>query len=105
MLNTSFHFPPKRRLSWGFLILWLSVIILLAGYLVRHFSEVFINQSGRIHVISVGVLFAYLILVFIAQYFRFSETIKYLTLWLGIIILILGIYSYRYQLADVWNTI
>ncbi|MBL0942572.1 MAG: RDD family protein, partial [Alphaproteobacteria bacterium] len=105
MLNTSSPISPKKRFSWGFLILWLSVIILLASYLVRHFPEVLINQSGHIHVISVGVFFAYLILVFVAQYFRFSETIKYLILWLGIILIILGIYSYQYQLAKVWNTI
>jgi aspartyl protease family protein len=105
MLNKPLNFPPKKRFSWVLLALWLSVAIFLTGYLVKGFPEMFTNQSEHIHLISLGLIFAYLSLVLLAQRFHFLETIKYLTVWLGIGLIILGIYSYRYQLANTMNII
>lgn len=102
MLDTPLHFPSKKRLSWGFLIF---IVLLLAGYFVTHFSEVSLNQSGYVHLLSMAFLFAYLILVLLVRYFQFSQTIKYLTFWLGIILTILGIYSFRHRLVEVLNII
>jgi aspartyl protease family protein len=105
MLNDPIQFPPKKHFPWILWILWLSVAIFLTGFVVKRYPAIITNQSDLIHLISLGLVLAYLSFIVLARRFHFSEAIQYLTLWFGIALVMLGVYSYRYQLADIINTI
>ncbi len=87
------------------LILVVIVFISFIGGLIWRFPDVWHGQESRMHLVYFLVLLAYLGLSLFSRQLNLSKAVQYFGIWLGVLIVVLGIYSYRESLLDFGNRI
>lgn len=85
-----------------FLIIFIGLIVLL-GILFWIFSQVSFAEDKWMRLTSILLILTYLLVAFFSKKISAAESVKYILVWVGIGLVIMTGYAYRFELTDIKN--